>query len=299
MEILERDAVQVNRGDAVQVDRPADVGDGAAAGPLTRALRLLDVVAAAGGPVRFSDVQRAADLPKATLSRLLRQLEAEGMLAFDAASQRYRLGLRLVRLAHSAWEGASLVEAARPVLDRLVGAVGATVHLACLDGGQVLYLDKRLARPAVRMFSAPGRIGPAHCTGIGKAMLAFLPAEERAAAIARQSFVRHTARTIVEPVAFAAELDAIRARGHAVDDQEHEETIVCLAVPILAPAGGLVGGLSLTTTVHAGGLAALERHRPTLAAAAAEIAAAAEAMMLAPRGGSATTDDLARFDLAR
>ncbi|WP_207620274.1 IclR family transcriptional regulator [Oharaeibacter diazotrophicus] len=290
--------MQVNRGHAAHGDRQLDV-DGAADGPLTRALRLLDVVAAAGEPVRFSEVQQAAGLPKATLSRLLRQLEAEGMLAFDPASRRYRLGLRLVRLAHAAWEGATLVEAARPVLDRLVGDVGMTVHLACLDGGQVLYLDKRLARPAVRMFSAPGRIGPAHCTGVGKAMLAFLPADAQAEAIARQSFVRHTPRTIVDPAALAAELDAIRARGHAVDDQEHEETIVCLAVPILAPAGGLVGGLSLTTTIHAGGLAALERHRPALAAAAAEIAVAAETMMLAPRGATAVTNDLAQFDLAR
>lgn len=248
--------------------------------PISRALHLLDIVAEAGGPVRFADVQRASPLPKATLSRLLHQLVEEGMLTFEAETQRYRLGLRLVRMAHAAWESASLVEAARPVIDRLASVLGTTVHLACLEGGQVLYLDKRVPRPTIRMFASPGRIGPAYCTGVGKAMLAFLPPAERAEAIRRQSFYRHTDKTLTTPEALARVLDEIHDRGFAYDDEEHEPTVICIAVPILARAGAVLGAVSATSTTHVTSLAGLRDKLPVLQEAAAEIAAGAEVQLI-------------------
>lgn len=248
--------------------------------PISRALHLLDVVAAAGGPVRFADVQRATPLPKATLSRLLRQLEAENMLVFEAETQRYRLGFRLIRLAHAAWQGASLVSVARPVIDRLATTLGTTVHLGSLDADQVLYLDKRVPRPTIDMFSAPGRIGPAYCTGLGKAMLAFLPEDRRREAVARQSFVRHTDKTITSPGALERELAAIRARGHSTDDEEHERTVICVALPILARDGAVLGAVSATSTTHLTTLAELEARAGLIAEAAREIARTAEALML-------------------
>ena len=264
----------------IDADDPALEPETELNSPISRALHLLDLVAAAGGPVRFADVQRASQLPKATTSRLLRQLEAEGMLAFDAVSQRYRLGLRLVRLAHAAWEGATLVEAARPVLDRLAHRVGTTLHLACLEAGQVLYLDKRLPHPTIRMFASPGRIGPAYCTGVGKAMLAFLPETERRDAIARQSFLGHTAKTITSAAALEAELAAVRARGFAIDDEEHEPTVICVAVPIVARDGVVLGALSATSTTHVTSTDNLLAFLPDLKAAAGEIAREAEMQML-------------------
>lgn len=254
--------------------------DGELVSPISRALHLLDIVAEAGGPVRFADVQRASPLPKATLSRLLRQLEAEGMLAFEPATQRYRLGLRLIRLAHAAWESASLVEVARPVIDRIAMAFGTTVHLACLESGQVLYLDKRIPRPTIAMFSAPGRVGPAYCTGVGKAMLAFLAPEARDAAIARQSFVRHTGRTHADAASLIADLQEIRRRGHAFDDEEHEVAVICVAVPILGADGHVLGAVSATSTTHVSSLAEMAERAPALKEAAAEIARGAELQML-------------------
>jgi IclR family KDG regulon transcriptional repressor len=250
------------------------------ASPISRALHLLDLVAAAGGPVRFADVQKSSPLPKATLSRLLRQLEAEGMLAFDPLSQRYRLGLRLIRLAHGAWQTASLVEVARPVIDRLAKAFETTVHLACLDHGQVLYLDKRVPRPTINMFSAPGRVGPAYCTGLGKAMLAFLPEESRRGAIGQQAFFPHTARTITSAEALEREFARIRARGYSLDDEEHETTVICVACPILAADGAVLGAISATSTTHVTTLADLAGRAGDLREGAAEIAREAETQIL-------------------
>jgi hypothetical protein len=100
------------------------------------------------------------------------------MLSYDPERQTYAPGLRLVRLAHAAWQASSLAPIARPYLDELSRATGETVHLAQLDGGQVLYVDKRNAADPVEMYSQAGKVGPAYCTGVGKAMLA-LPARGR------------------------------------------------------------------------------------------------------------------------
>jgi IclR family transcriptional regulator, KDG regulon repressor len=248
--------------------------------PINRALHILDVIAGAGIPLRFAEVQKASPLPKATLSRLLHQLEAEGMLAFEPQSQRYKLGLRLIRLAHGAWESASLVEVARPLIDRLADLLGTTVHLACLDHGQVLYLDKRVPRPTIAMFSAPGRIGPAYCTGVGKAMLAWLPEDERRQAIERQSFTSHTPKTITRRQDLEAELASTRERGYAVDDEEHELTIICVAVPIMTSGGKVLGALSATSTMHVTTLENLAAFVGDLRGAAAGIASGAEMQML-------------------
>ncbi len=268
------------RKDVIDIERPSADENSDLTSPISRALHLLDIVAAAGGPVRFAEVQRASPLPKATLSRLLRQLEAEGMLAFDDTSQRYSLGLRLVRLAHAAWESATLVAVARPVIDRLADELGTIIHLACLENGQVLYMEKRVPRPTIRMFSSPGRVGPAYCTGVGKAMLAFLSEPERAAAIARQSFVAHTPRTLTTPAALEKVLAEIRLAGYAVDDEEHETSVICVAVPIIASDGVVIGAVSATSTTHVTSLDALRAKLPVLKAAVDQIAKAAELQML-------------------
>ena len=91
----------------------------------------------------------------------------------------YALGVRLVRLAHAAWAQSSLAPLARPYLDRLSAETGETIHLAQLDQGQVLYVDKRNAARPVEMFAQAGKVGPAYCTGVGKAMLAYLPNRRR------------------------------------------------------------------------------------------------------------------------
>lgn len=246
-------------------------------GTVGKALALLDVVAAFGRPVRFTEVMAVSDHPKATLYRLLQTLTGQGMLDYDPDRQRYSLGGRLVRLAHAAWRQASLGPIARPFLDRLSAEAGMTVHLAQLDAGQVLYVDKRAATNPIEMFSDAGRVGPAYCTGVGKVMLAHLGAVELERALARQSFHRHTANTLTTRAALVAELAAIRGRGYGFDDEEHESAIICVAAPIRPPGGRLMGGLSITTSTERANLSQLAGYAPLLTETAGEIAAAAEA----------------------
>jgi DNA-binding IclR family transcriptional regulator len=260
-----------------RVEKGGPMGaDGGGDGTVGKALDVLDKVAGFGRPVRFSELLADAVYPKATLYRFLQTLTHQGMLAYDPQSQTYSLGVRLVRLAHAAWAQSSIAPLARPYIDRLSADVGETIHLAQLDQGQVLYVDKRNAQRPVEMFSQAGKVGPAYCTGVGKAMLAFLSDDELSRALDRQSFHRFTEHTLDTPGKLLDELEAIRRRGFAYDREEHEPGIICVAVPILTRAGRAMGALSITSTTarttldQLGGLAPQIRETADLIAAEAE-----------------------------
>lgn len=250
---------------------------GVADGTVGKALDVLDRVAAHGRPVRFSDILDDSPYPKATLYRLLQTLTNQGMLAYNSDSQTYAPGLRLVQLAHAAWQQSSLAPLARPFLDDLSRRIGDTVHLAQFDHGHVLYVDKRNADDPVEMFSQAGKVGPAYCTGVGKAMLAFLDPATLAHSIDLQSFHRFTKNTLTTRRLLMDELEAIRTRGFAFDREEHEPEIICIAVPILAESGRVLGALSVTTTTERNSLKGLEDLAPHLLQTAHAIAREAQA----------------------
>jgi IclR family KDG regulon transcriptional repressor len=245
-------------------------------GTVAKALDVLDLVAGFGRPVRFSDVLAKSPYPKATLYRLLQTLTAQGMLTHDSDRGTYALGIRLVRLAHAAWHQSALAPIARPHLDRLSAEAGETVHLAQLDHAQVLYVDKRNARDPVPMYSQAGKVGPAYCTGVGKAMLAFLPDDALPPILAQQSWHPFTSRTHTSADGLRADLAVIRARGFAFDDEEHEPGIICVALPILSARGRLLGALSVTSTTARTDLAGLETHVPLMREIASTIATESE-----------------------
>ncbi len=246
------------------------------AGTVGKALDVLDMVASFGRPVRFTDLLEASDFPKATLYRLLQTLTQQGMVSYDADRQSYSLGVRLVRLAHQAWRASSLAPVARDRIDELSASVGETVHLAQLDHGQVLYVDKRNARVPLDMYSQAGKVGPVYCTGVGKAMLAFLNDNEQDRVIEMQSFHRFTPNTLATPTKLRAELGQIRSRGFAFDNEEHEPGIICVAVPILSQSGRVMGGLSITTDTERHSLSELEALVPQMKEAVSRIAEDAE-----------------------
>ncbi|MBC7675874.1 MAG: IclR family transcriptional regulator, partial [Rhodoferax sp.] len=226
--------------------------------------------------VRFTELLGAGTYPKATMYRFLQTLTNQGMLAYDPERQSYSLGVRLVRLAHAAWSQSSLAPVARPWIDTLSADVGETIHLAQMDQAQVLYVDKRNATRAVEMFSQAGKVGPAYCTGVGKAMLAFLPPDMQDRAIERQSFHRFTPNTLCTPIALLAELQVIRKRGYAFDNEEHEPGIICIALPILTQSGRVMGALSVTSTTSRSSLDALAQLAPRIQETANAIAGEAE-----------------------
>lgn len=234
------------------------------AGTVGKALEVLDLVGAQGRPVRFAELQGLSRFPKATLYRFVQTLTNEGMLSFDPERQTYGLGIRLVRLAHNAWEQSSLAPIARRHIENLSAHVGETVHLAQLDHAQVLYVDKVNAREPLPMYSQAGKVGPAYCTGVGKVMLAYLDEELLARVIEQQSFHPFTPHTLNTEAKLRDELKAIRDRGYGFDREEHEPGIICVAHPILTPGGRLLGALSVTSSTGRTSLTALEEFVPII-----------------------------------
>ena len=241
-------------------------------GTVGKALDVLEQVAGFGRPVRFGEVLARSSYPKPTLYRIFQTLTSQQMLSFDNERQTYSPGLRLVRLAHAAWQQSTLAPIARPHVDALSRAVGETVHLAQLDHGQVLYVDKRNAGKPVEMYSQAGKVGPAYCTGVGKAMMAFLPDEQLERIVKQQSFHRYTAHTLAGPEALRAELREIRQHGYGFDREEHEPGIICVAMPILNDHSRVLGALSVTSTTSRTNLAGLEGYVPILRETAHNIA---------------------------
>ena len=246
--------------------------ESAEGGTVGKALAVLDQVAAFGRPARFSELLERSPYPKATLYRFLQTLVGQGMLSFDPERQVYAMGVRLVRLAHAAWKQSSLAPIARPHVDRLAERAGETVHLAQLDAAQVLYVDKRNAAQPIEMYSSAGKVGPAYCTGVGKAMLAFLPEAELDPILRQQSFHVFTPATLRSEAELREELRAIRSAGYAFDREEHEPGIICIAAPILSAGGRPLGAISVTSSTARTTLAALEALAPDVQAAAAAIA---------------------------
>ncbi|MHA7776581.1 IclR family transcriptional regulator [Roseibium sp. M-1] len=248
----------------------------AADGTVGKALSVLDQVAEFGRPVRFNELLANSAFPKATLYRLMQTLVSQDFLAFNDQQQTYSLGIRLVRLAHEAWRQSSIAPIARPFVDDLAVKVRETVHLAQLDGGQVLYVDKRNAAVPINMFSQAGKIGPSYCTGVGKAMLAFVDDAELEHALKKQSFYRYTPATLTSAKELMTEIRQIREAGVSFDREEHEPGIICIAAPILSSKGRPLGALSITTSTQRKSLSDLEALRPDLLSAASQIASAVE-----------------------
>ena len=245
-------------------------------GTVGKALEVLEKVADFGRPVRFSELLADSAHPKATLYRLLQTLTNQRMLAYDESRQTYAPGLRLVRMAHTAWKQSSLAPVARPFIDALAAKSGEAVHLAQLDNGHVLFVDKRKTTDLFETLAQTGKIAPSYCTGVGKAILAFMPEADRDRALSQQAFLHYTPSTHTNVETLSDELQEVRRDGVAFDRQEHEQGIISIAAPILYSNQRVVGAVSIATAIPRRSLNDLEKMKPELLETAAKIAAAAE-----------------------
>jgi len=254
-------------------------------GTVGKALLMLDIIADAEQSLRFNNILALSPFPKATTYRLLQTMTSQAMLSYDAESQKYSLGMRLVRLAHHAWKQASLGPIASPYLNQLASEVGETVHLAQIENGQVLFIDKRHTSQRFETLAQVGRIAPAHCTGVGKVMLAYMQPERQDYALQRQTYIKFTNTTITNKEALLDELITIKREGVAYDKEEHENGIISIAAPILTSSGQVMGAISIATSTSRHTLEDLTQYRDILDATTKAVSAEAE-LYLHPTSGS-------------
>ncbi|MGW3111551.1 IclR family transcriptional regulator [Streptomyces sp. NPDC001091] len=221
-----------------------------------RAIDILEFIAR--GPRTQTEVGDHLGVHRSTALRILESL-TDGGLARRLPDGRYAVGQRLAGLAQLALEQFGLKEIAAGHLRALGEHSGHTVHLAALEGEQIVYVDKVDPVDGVRLYSQIGRPVTLHTAGVTKAILAHVPRATAEALLATCDFAPHTGTTITDPAAYRKALDETRARGFAVDDGEYEDYVNCVAVPVRDSGGEVIAAVSVTALKAKADLAALER----------------------------------------
>lgn len=203
------------------------------------------IVQLAGESMSGSELARRLDVHRSTSSRLLQTLEEYQFVSRDVDGDLH-LGSFFASLPLMDLRRTEIVRAARPHLEALGTSTGHTIHLAGLEPTRVAYWDKIESRQTIRMYSTIGATATPYATGVGKAILAHLDERRRRALCVEEPFEGFTSHTHRTYGSLLTDLDRIAAEGWALDDEEHEAHIHCIAAPIFDSAGSVVAAVSIT-----------------------------------------------------
>lgn len=198
------------------------------------------------GPVGISALAQRLDMSKTTVHRLLQTLRGLGYVEQESDTERYRLTIRLFQLGAQALENVDLVREADKEMRQIAQQTRETVHLGAFDEDSIIYIHKIDADYGLRMQSRIGRRNPLYSTAIGKVLLAWRSPEEAREILTRVEFKKLTARTLTSAEAVLNILPSVRRQGYGEDDEEQEEGLRCLAVPIFDRLGFVAAGLSIS-----------------------------------------------------
>src|SRR4051794_15194913 len=212
------------------------------------AIRLLKVFSEDAVEIGISDLARRLGIAKSTAHRLAVTLVSEGLLEQDRGSGKYRLGVALFRLGALVRQRMEVSNEARPFLYDLREKINESVHLAILDGIQIMYVYHLESTHAIRMRSDLGVRKPAYCTAEGQAMLAYAPPDLIEQVIA-EGLAPRTPQTTTTADKFLRALALVRQRGCAIEDEESELGMVCVAAPIRDDAGAVVAAVGIAGPV--------------------------------------------------
>lgn len=212
---------------------------------LDRAMAVFEHLSTLQG-VSLSALAEQLDESPATLYRILFTLEARGLVEFEATEQLWHIGPGAFVIGARFVRRTSLVERARPILRRLMEETGETANLGVAQGDQVLFVSQVETHSNIRAFFPPGTLSPLHASGIGKALLAFMDEGQRDRILARKSFPRFTEHTLCDADRIRDDLVRIRDRGYAIDGEEKNLGMRCIAAPVFNDFGEAVGGLSVS-----------------------------------------------------
>jgi DNA-binding IclR family transcriptional regulator len=216
---------------------------------LDRAISILGLLSD-GKPRTLQALSREIELSTSTAFRQLCTLVHHRYVERDEQTGQYTLGLACLELAQAYYKGNDVRRAALPELDRLRNETRETVHLAILDEMEVVYIEKlESLQPIGLMGSRVGGRAPAYCTGVGKALLASIPRDVIRHGFAGKRLRRYTPNTIVTLKGLFAELAMISSRGYALDNEEHEGGVCCVAAPIRDMKGDVIAALSVSGPV--------------------------------------------------
>lgn len=213
---------------------------------LQRALSIVNRLAAAEDGITLTEVAQQAGLSPSTAHRLLTTLEGERYVRFDAERRLWSVGVQAFVAGSAFLRSRSLAPAARPHMRALMEDSAETVNLAVADEGEAVYLSQVECRQMMRAFARPGARVPLHCSGVGKALLSAMADNAVSRVLHRHGLPRVTVKTLTTTPALRADLERSRARGYALDDEEHAVGLRCIAALVFDEHGEAAGALSVS-----------------------------------------------------
>jgi DNA-binding IclR family transcriptional regulator len=214
-----------------------------------RALNILENVAQRREGLTNSEISRKLGIPKSSASYILRTLERRGYLRREGPTGRYKLGLKILSLGGDAQSNLDVADVALPFMRALVERVHLTSHLAVLDQGEAVYIEKVEAPGFFKVNTWVGRRMYLHSTSVGKVLLAWLPRQEMEAIVRQQGMKKRTPKTITAVSRLLADLELVREQGYAVDDEENSTGARCLGAPIHDAMGSVTAALGVSGTL--------------------------------------------------
>ncbi len=213
---------------------------------IIRAVDILELYNHHDTELGISEMARRLNLYKSTVYRIVSTLEHKGMLEQDPQSGKYRLGLKLYKLGILARNDDELISISSPHLKRLTEKTGETSNMVVMDGSMSVYIAQYESSRMVRMFTRLGAKVFPHCNGAGKVLLSDMTEDEIEYVIAANGLPRYTQNTITTREKLMNELKLIKSRGYAVDNQEREEGVMCLAAPVKDGSGKVIAAISIS-----------------------------------------------------
>jgi len=218
---------------------------------LSRTLKILEAFDAKTPALRLTDIAVKVELHKSTVYRLLSYLVSENYLEFDERTKEYRLGIKFLTIASVVLSSLDITDISKPIMRGLVEKTGQTANLAVLDRDSVIYIAKVEPSSSIRIATRIGARVPAHCTALGKVLLAHLPKDNLNTILPRMKLSRFTNSTITDKESLKKELNKISKISYAIDHEEFLDGLVCVAYPIFDYKNEATAAISISGSVTA------------------------------------------------
>jgi len=213
---------------------------------INRAIAILTILADTEGGLSLSEVAEKLNVPKSSIFNLLNTLLIHNFVNRDQSTNKYSLGMELFHLGSFVVEQMDIRRIAAPMMHQLVQKTGLTTNLGVMDRGEIVYIDKIECPGPIKIRTRVGSRMGVHCTALGKAILAFLPGDERLQVLKEIPLQKKTTNTLVVKEQLLTELELTRERGYALDFEENELNVRCLASPVLNHEGRVVCAISIS-----------------------------------------------------
>lgn len=213
---------------------------------LDRGLQILDYLSKGNEYVSLSELTSHIKLDKSTVYRIMKTLLGRGYARQDKESRKYSLGFRIFDLSHALSNMLSLEKEGTPFLKDLMGRTGESAHLAILFEGMATFVSRENSSEVLAINTEVGRREPLHCTSLGKVLLAYLPVDEFKGLIDNYEFKKFTKNTITEINDLREEIDKVRIRGYAIDNEEYKPGVRCIASPVYNADGIVIAAMGIS-----------------------------------------------------